>query len=82
MMALYQSRYMPTVQESLTVYLAPEVKEELAKWAQEEQRSMSFLAAQLITAAIKTRQNPPQDSQLIEDDLTVNKRKKKGPVTK
>lgn len=42
---------MPTTQESLTVYLSPEVKAKLAEWAKQEQRSMSFMAAKLITEA-------------------------------
>ncbi|MBD2054468.1 ribbon-helix-helix protein, CopG family [Oculatella sp. FACHB-28] len=46
---------MPTSQEPLTVYLPPEVKEALQKWAEEEERSMSFLAAKAIIEAVKSR---------------------------
>lgn len=53
-MKFFEPVSMPTTQESLTVYLSPEVKVKLAEWAKQEQRSMSFLAAKLITEAIET----------------------------
>jgi predicted transcriptional regulator len=54
---------MPTSKENLTVYLPAEVKEELAKWAEAEKRSMSFLAEQIITDAINARKNSQQNTQ-------------------
>jgi predicted transcriptional regulator len=50
---------MPTTQESLTVYLSPEVKAKLAEWAKQDQRSMSFLAAKLITEAVEMWEKNP-----------------------
>jgi predicted transcriptional regulator len=46
---------MPTSKDQITVYLSPEDKEELKEWADEEQRSMAFLAAQAIKEAIAKR---------------------------
>jgi predicted transcriptional regulator len=47
---------LPTSKDQITVYLSPEDKEELRKWAEAEQRSMAFLAAQAIREAISRRQ--------------------------
>lgn len=47
----------------LTTYLEPEIKDALEAWAQEEGRSMSNLAAFLITKAVKERLDPqPKDT--------------------
>lgn len=46
---------MPTNKDQITVYLSPEDKEELREWAEAEQRSMAFLAAQAIKEAIARR---------------------------
>lgn len=54
---------MATDKEPLTVYLEPEIKAALEAWAKSEQRSMSFLGANAITAAVEEWQQtqPPSD---------------------
>jgi predicted transcriptional regulator len=42
----------PTSKESLTVYLPAEIKETLKQWSEAEQRSMAFLAEEVITKAV------------------------------
>lgn len=51
----------------LTTYLEPEIKDALEVWAQEEGRSMSNLAAFLITKAVKERLDPQQKEADKED---------------
>lgn len=53
---------MPTNKDQITVYLSPEEKEALRKWAEAEQRSMAFLAAQVIREAIAKRQQTQKGS--------------------
>ncbi len=38
--------------ESVTTYVPPEIKRKLEAWAKKEQRSISFLVAQLIINAV------------------------------
>ena len=47
---------MPTPKDSITVYLEPELHEALKAWAEDEQRSKSFLAAVVIEQAVKAWQ--------------------------
>ncbi|MGJ3250405.1 MAG: ribbon-helix-helix domain-containing protein [Elainellaceae cyanobacterium] len=52
---------MTTQLEPVTVYIEPEVKEGLAAWAKKERRSLSSLAAYLLTKAYQDyqhQQNP------------------------
>lgn len=42
--------------ESVTVYVTAEVKQQLEQWAQEEERSVSWIGAKLITDAIAQKQ--------------------------
>jgi predicted transcriptional regulator len=42
----------PTSKESLTVYLPAEIKDALKQWSESEQRSMAFLAEEVITKAV------------------------------
>lgn len=53
-------RTMATDKEQLTVYLEPEIKAALEEWAQQEQRSMSFLGGNAITAAVQAWQQQQQ----------------------
>lgn len=46
--------------ESVTTYVPPEIKRNLEKWAKEEDRSISYLVARLITEAVNERY--PQES--------------------
>jgi predicted transcriptional regulator len=39
--------------EAVTTYVPPEIKRKLEAWAKKEQRSISFLVAQLIVNAVK-----------------------------
>jgi hypothetical protein len=52
---------MPPKGESVQTYLSPEAKRELEAWAAAEQRSISFLVAQILMEALATRrtQNEP-----------------------
>ncbi len=47
---------MPPKGESVQTYVSPEIKKKLEEWAKEEQRSISFLVAKLITDAVETRE--------------------------
>lgn len=51
----HQHSKMPPKGESVQTYLPPEIKRKLEEWAQEEQRSISFLVAQILMDAIATR---------------------------
>ncbi len=55
---------MPPKGESVQTYLPPEAKRELEAWAAQEQRSISFLVAQILMEALATRraQNDPPAS--------------------
>ncbi len=46
--------------ESVTTYVPPEIKRNLEKWAKEEDRSISYLVARLITKTVNERY--PQES--------------------
>lgn len=46
---------MPPKGESVQTYIPPEFKRKLEEWAQEEQRSISFLVAQILMDAIAAR---------------------------
>ncbi len=46
---------MPPKGESVQTYLPPEAKRELEAWAAQEQRSISFLVAQILMEALATR---------------------------
>lgn len=52
---------------SLSTYLEPEIKEALAAWAQKEGRTMSNLAAFLITTAVKEHLESEQKEAGKED---------------
>jgi predicted transcriptional regulator len=47
---------MPPKGESVQTYVSPEIKRKLEEWAAEEQRSISFLVAQILIDAIATRE--------------------------
>lgn len=51
---------MPPKGESVQTYLPPELKRKLEAWALEDQRSISFLVAQILTEAITTKDKPKQ----------------------
>ena len=56
---------MPPKGESVQTYVSPEIKRKLEEWAAKEQRSISFLVAQIITDAIAVQeqeQNEPPAS--------------------
>jgi len=55
---------MPPKGESVQTYLPPEAKRELEAWAAQEQRSISFLVAQILMEALASRraQNEPPAS--------------------
>lgn len=46
----------PTSKDSITVYLEPEIHEALKDWAQQQKRSKSFVAAEVIEQAVKAWQ--------------------------
>lgn len=52
MMVIPRTKPMPTTKEALTVYLDAELKEKLATWAREDDRSMAYLAARAIEKAV------------------------------
>jgi predicted transcriptional regulator len=41
--------------ESVTTYVSPDVKRKLEEWSQEEERSISYVVAKLITEAVNER---------------------------
>lgn len=53
---------MPTNKDQITVYLEPEIKAKLQQWAEEERRSMAFIAAQVIEDAIAAREKKQRKS--------------------
>ncbi len=56
---------MPPKGESVQTYVSPEIKRKLEEWAAKEQRSISFLVAQIIADAIASQeqeQNEPPAS--------------------
>jgi plasmid stability protein len=71
---------MPPKGESVQTYLPPEIKRKLEAWAAAEQRSISFLAAQILTEAIASwesqQDKPPVSSTSAKG--TGGKRKTKG----
>ncbi|WP_223278425.1 ribbon-helix-helix domain-containing protein [Nostoc sp. 'Peltigera membranacea cyanobiont' 232] len=46
--------------ESVTTYVQPDIKRKLEEWAQEEERSISYLVAKLITEAVNERDKQNQ----------------------
>jgi hypothetical protein len=53
---------MPPKGESVQTYVPPEIKRKLEEWAAEEQRSISFLVAQILIDVITARdakKSPP-----------------------
>lgn len=50
--------------ESVTTYVPSEIKRKLEEWAKEEERSISYLVAKLITEAVNQRDKPesPQEN--------------------
>ena len=48
MVTIPRTASMPTTKEALSVYLRPEIKTALAAMAQEEDRSMAYVAAKAI----------------------------------
>lgn len=52
MMAIPRTASMPTTKEALSVYLDPDLKEDLAAMAEEEDRSMAYIAAKAIEKAV------------------------------
>lgn len=53
MMVIPRTTPMPTTKEALSVYLEPELKEDLAAMAQAEDRSMAYIAAKAIEKAVQ-----------------------------
>jgi predicted transcriptional regulator len=53
---------MPTDLEAITAYVEPEVKQRLQEWAKSERRSLSSLAAYLLTQACENHQKQKEDS--------------------
>ncbi len=53
---------MPPKGESVQTYLPPEIKRKLEAWAAAEQRSISFLAAQILTEAITSWESQQNES--------------------
>lgn len=64
----YAGLNLPTSKESLTVYLQPEVKEALKQMADEQKRSMAFVAEQAIVAAVDLWQAQNSKKQTPEAD--------------
>ena len=63
---IYFTKEMPPKGESVQTYVPAEIKRKLEEWAKEEQRSISFLVAQLIIEAVETRnqqKQPPAQSE-------------------
>ncbi|HEY9872140.1 MAG TPA: hypothetical protein V6D12_01825 [Candidatus Obscuribacterales bacterium] len=46
---------MPRQNEGVIAYISPDLKRELESWADEEERSVSWLVGKLIEEAVKTR---------------------------
>lgn len=53
MMVISRTTPMPTAKEALSVYLDPDLKEDLAQMAQEMDRSMAYIAAKAIEKAVQ-----------------------------
>lgn len=53
MMVISRTTPMPTAKESLSVYLDPDLKEDLARMAKTEERSMAYIAAKAIEKAVQ-----------------------------
>lgn len=47
---------MPTDRKLVSIYLSPETKEKFDKWAEEEDRSLSYLGSKIIEQAIAERE--------------------------
>lgn len=54
---------MTTKKPKVSIYLPPELKEELDTWAEEENRSVSNLVETMIRDAITTRRKKSKSSQ-------------------
>lgn len=55
MVSLIFTDTMPPKGESVQTYVPPEIKRKLEEWAVEEQRSISFLVAQILIDVITAR---------------------------
>ena len=55
MVSLIFTDAMPPKGESVQTYVPPEIKRKLEEWATEEQRSISFLVAQILIDVITAR---------------------------
>lgn len=55
MVSLIFTDTMPPKGESVQTYVPPEIKRKLEEWAAEEQRSISFLVAQILIDVITAR---------------------------
>jgi predicted transcriptional regulator len=56
--------------DAVTAYLPTEIKQKLEEWAKEEDRSVSYLVARLITEAVLDREKPPKRRQSKADKST------------
>jgi hypothetical protein len=76
---------MPPKGESVQTYLPMEAKKELEAWAAEEQRSISFLVAQILMAALANRRaqnEPPADPPQPEQAKEITARQIRGQQLK
>lgn len=63
--ATSQSKEMPRKLDTIAVYLPPGVKQALEKWAEDERRSVSNLAAFILEAAVKDREQQQEERNKI-----------------
>ncbi len=54
--------------ESVTTYIPPEIKRKLEEWAKQEERSISYLVAKLVTEAVNERVEQNYDRRTVRPD--------------
>jgi plasmid stability protein len=69
---------MPPKGESVQTYLPPEIKRKLEAWAATEQRSISFLTAQILTEAIASWESHAAKTTPAPSTSTKGTKKAKG----
>lgn len=60
MVAELKKKRMPRQNEGVIAYISPELKKELEAWAEEEERSVSWLVGKLIEEAVKRHKEQKQ----------------------
>jgi len=53
--------------ESVTTYVSSDIKRKLEEWSQEEERSISYVVAKLITEAVNERDKQKTSTSLTKE---------------